>query len=63
MTIDELFRMAYRAETDGHSRAWHALFARDRRELDALIRGANRAQADTESAEAKFRQNPNAGRE
>ena len=54
MTLDELFRMAYRGETDGHDRPWHAAFAKDRREMDALTRGANRAKEDNARAEAAF---------
>ena len=58
MTADELFRMAYNAERDGYDRGWHAKFARDRRELDALIRGANHAKKDAEIEEAEFKQTP-----
>jgi hypothetical protein len=52
MTTDELYRMAYNAEFDGYDRKWHNSFARDRRELDALTRGATAAAKDAEHEEA-----------
>jgi hypothetical protein len=55
MTREELFRMGYNGECDGHSRSYHALIAADRRELDMLIRGANQAKSELEQAEREFR--------
>lgn len=39
MTAPDLFRMSYAAECDGYDRQWHATFAKNRSELDQLVRG------------------------
>lgn len=55
MTDPELYRMAYNAECDGYDRKWHAAFAKNRGELDALVRGANQAAADLRLDEERFK--------
>ncbi len=44
----KLFTMAYCAEWDGYDRKWHKAFARDKRELDELTKGAEQAAKEIE---------------
>ena len=43
MNLDELLRMARRAEEDGKGREWYPVMTRDRRQIDAMHREADRA--------------------
>lgn len=54
----EAYRMAYSAECDGYDRTWHNATAKTRRDLDHMVRGADKAKLDMEAAQLTFVSDP-----